>query len=98
VVFAVAPAARAIVAFAVLFTLPGAAILTVVRVDDPLTAVGTAVALSFTAETAVALVMIWTGWWHPGLAAAGVIAVSCAIIYDLYSGSLMAQAHDSELP
>jgi hypothetical protein len=51
----------------------------VVRVGDPVTALATAVVLNLTVET-VALVMIWTAWWQTGAAAAGIIAVSCAIL------------------
>jgi hypothetical protein len=79
-------AARAIVGFTVLFTLPGAAILTRVRIADPLAALATAIALSLSVDTAVALLMIWTGWWRPGAAAAVLLTTACGLfILDLYS-------------
>jgi hypothetical protein len=77
--------ARGIVAFAVLLTVPGAAILTRMRDIDPLVALLSAVILSLTVETAVALIMIWTGWWYPAAAAAALLAGSCAVfVHDLW--------------
>jgi hypothetical protein len=42
-----------------------------VGILTPLTAIAAAVVFGLTLETAVALVMIWTGWWYPGVAAWG---------------------------
>lgn len=87
VIASVSPVARAIVAFLLLLALPGAAVVAVVGIRTPLTAIAVAVVFSLTLETAVALAMIWTGWWYPGAAAVGIIAVSCAIFaYGLLSG------------
>jgi hypothetical protein len=45
--------------------IPGGALLTRLPCDGLLEAIGLAVALGFSIEAAGALVMIWTGWWHP---------------------------------
>lgn len=44
---------------------PGGALLTRLPLDGVLETVGLAVALGFSIEAGGALVMIWTGWWHP---------------------------------
>ena len=56
--------------------IPGGALLTRLPSDGVLEATGVAVALGFSIEAAAALVMIWSGWWHP--IAWAVILVSVA--------------------
>jgi hypothetical protein len=89
-------APRAIVAFAAMFLVPGAAITTAMPRIDPLTAVLASVVLSLAVDTAIALVLVWTGWWYPGAVVAVVLAGSCAVLirdmWPLHVGSL------SELP
>jgi hypothetical protein len=72
---------HAFVAFAVLFTVPGAALLVRSRFAGPLTAANV-LALSVAVETAIALTMIWTGWWHPEAAAVALGLGSCALFLD----------------
>jgi hypothetical protein len=60
--------------------LPGGALLTRLRVDDLVTALGLAVGLSMCAEAIGALAMVWTGWWHPVAFAIGLGVVACAAL------------------
>jgi hypothetical protein len=57
--------ARLLLVLAAACLIPGGALLTRLPVEDALEAFGLAVGLGFTVEAAGALVMIWTGWWHP---------------------------------
>jgi glycosyltransferase involved in cell wall biosynthesis len=67
---------------------PGGALLTRLPTDDGLEALGLAIGLSLGIETAGAIVMAWTGWWHPfawalllGLLASGVLLVDlCRVL------------------
>jgi hypothetical protein len=45
--------------------LPGGALLTRLPMEDALEAVALAVGVGFSIEAAGALMMVWTGWWHP---------------------------------
>lgn len=45
--------------------IPGAALLTRLPAQDPLEALALMVTASLCIEAIGALVMIWTGWWHP---------------------------------
>jgi hypothetical protein len=58
-------AARLLLVLAAACLIPGSALLTRLRVEDELEAAALAVGLGFTIEAAGALVMVWTGWWHP---------------------------------
>jgi hypothetical protein len=57
--------ARLVLLLAAACLIPGSALLTLLAVEDPLEACGLAVGLGFTVEAVGALVMVWTGWWHP---------------------------------
>lgn len=58
-------AARLLLVLAAACLVPGSALLTRLSVEDTLEAFGLAIGLGLTIETVGALVMIWTGWWHP---------------------------------
>jgi uncharacterized membrane protein len=60
--------------------IPGSAVLTRLPVEDVLEAFGLAVGLGFTIEAAGALVMVWTGRWHPFGWAIALGAVACAVL------------------
>jgi hypothetical protein len=60
--------------------IPGAAVLTRLPAQDPLDAIALAVALSLCIEAAGALVMIWTGWWHPVGWALALSATACTAL------------------
>jgi hypothetical protein len=63
---------------------PGGALLTRLPADDLLSAFSLAVGLSFCIEATGALVMIWTGWWHPvGFSFAIVALASAMLVLDL---------------
>ncbi|HWX44912.1 MAG TPA: hypothetical protein VNY52_06285, partial [Solirubrobacteraceae bacterium] len=59
---------------------PGGALLTRLGCDDLLSACGFAVGLSLCIETVGALVMIWTGWWHPLGFSLVLMAMACAVL------------------
>lgn len=74
--------ARLLLVLAAACLIPGSALLTLLPVEDPLEAFALAVGLGFTVEAVGALVMIWTGWWHPlgwaialGMVACGMLAL-----------------------
>ncbi len=73
-------AARLLLLLAAACLIPGSALLTLLPVEDPLEAFGLAVGLGFTIETAGALVMVWTGWWHPMGWAVVLGAIACAML------------------
>jgi hypothetical protein len=76
--------ARLLLVLAAACLVPGGALLTRLPVEDALEALGLAVGLSFCIETAGALVMVWTGWWHPfGWALALATAACVMLILDL---------------
>jgi hypothetical protein len=63
---------------------PGGAILRRLSVDESITFLALAVCFSFTVETAGALIMVWTGWWHPfGYAVALACAATALLLLDL---------------
>jgi hypothetical protein len=59
---------------------PGAAMLTLLGVDDLLSALGLAFALSFCIEGAGALAMIWSGVWHPVAFSLALVALAAAAL------------------
>lgn len=70
----------AVVVLAALCVIPGAACLTRLGADDPLTALALAVGLSLAIDTAVATSLAWSGLWHPELAAAAVLAGAAVLL------------------
>jgi uncharacterized membrane protein len=84
--------ARLMLVLAAACLIPGSALLTRLPVADPLEALGLAVGLGFCIETAGALVMVWTGWWHPfGWALALVTAAGALLVVDLRRVAVMAR-------
>jgi hypothetical protein len=82
-----ASAARVLLVLASACLIPGGALLTRLPVEDPLEALGVAIALGLTIEAAGALGMVWTGWWHP--LGWGVVLLSLAgvlLVLDLRRG------------
>jgi hypothetical protein len=64
--------------------LPGGAVLTRLECDGLVAAAALAVAISFCVEGAGALVMVWSGWWHPfGFALVLLLAAEAALAADL---------------
>ncbi len=72
--------ARGIVGLLALALLPGAAILTRLPLRSPLETVAFAIAISLAIDTALALVLVWTRWWHPGPVMAVVLGVSTVVL------------------
>lgn len=72
--------ARLLLALVAACLVPGGSLLTRLAVDDLLSALGLAIALSLGIETVGALVMIWTGWWHPLAYAVVLGAGSCLLL------------------
>jgi hypothetical protein len=76
--------ARLLLVLAAACLVPGGALLTRLATDDLLSAFGLAVGLSLCIETVGALVMIWTGWWHPLGFSLALMALACAaLVLDL---------------
>lgn len=73
-------AARLLLVLAAACLIPGSALLTRLPVEDVVEACGLAIGLGFAIETAGALVMVWTGWWHPFGWAIVLGAVACAVL------------------
>jgi hypothetical protein len=73
-------APRPFVAFAAAALVPGAALLTLWPVAEPVSWLGLAVALSIAVETCASLVLLWLGLWHPGGLAAALGALSCLLL------------------
>ena len=73
-------AARLLLVLAAACLIPGGALLTRLPVEDALEAFGLAVSLGFTVEAFGALVMVWTGWWHPFGWAIALGTVACAVL------------------
>lgn len=59
---------------------PGAAVLTLLPVKEHLEALALAVTLGISIETAGALAMVWTGWWHPVGWAVALGVTACLIL------------------
>lgn len=76
--------ARLVLVLATACLVPGAAILTLLRVDDVLEAAALAIGLGIALEALGPLVMIWTGFWHPVVwGALLAAAASLRLIQDL---------------
>ena len=73
-------AARLLLVLAAACLIPGSALLTRLPVEDVVEACGLAIGLGFAIEAAGALVMVWTGWWHPFGWAIALGAVACAVL------------------
>ena len=71
---------RPLLVLVALCLVPGAAVLTLLRVRDLLEGVVLAAVLGISILTAVALPMIWTGWWHPAEAAAGTLIAAALLL------------------
>jgi hypothetical protein len=80
--------ARAVIVFAAMAIVPGAAVMLRVPPTDAATAVGLTVALGLAIDTLVSLFMVWTGWWYPVAGAAVVGAISVVSILPDCRGSL----------
>jgi hypothetical protein len=66
-------------AFVVLLTVPGGALLSRLRVTGLVEWLGLAVALSLAVETAGALTLLWMDFWHPAIVA-GLLGVISAVV------------------
>jgi hypothetical protein len=73
-------AARLLLVLAAACLIPGSALLTRLSVEDAVEACGLAIGLGFAIEAAGALVMVWTGWWHPFGLAIALGTVSCVLL------------------
>lgn len=71
--------ARLLLVLAAACLIPGGALLTRLPVEDALEAIALSVGLGFTVEVAGALVMVWTGWWHPVGLALVLVAGACVL-------------------
>lgn len=71
--------ARLLLVLAGACVIPGSALLTRLPMEDALEAVGLAVGLGFSIEAAGALVMVWTGWWHPYGWALALVGAACVM-------------------
>jgi hypothetical protein len=71
--------ARLLLVLAGACLIPGGALLTRLPMEDVLEAVGLAVGLGFSIEAAGALVMVWTGWWHPYGWAIALVGAACVM-------------------
>lgn len=71
---------RTATALAAAVLVPGAAVAT--WFDAPTIEVGAALAvgLSVALETVVALLMLWTHWWHPEVAAGALLVASVVVL------------------
>lgn len=86
--FAAPQPARALLIFAAMVTVPGAAVMLRVSGTDATTAAGLTVAISLAIGTLASLAMVWTGWWHPVAGAAAVGTASVLSILPLCRGRL----------
>jgi hypothetical protein len=76
--------ARLLIVAAATCLAPGGAILRRLSVDESTGFIGLAICFSFAVETAGALIMVWTGWWHPfGYAVALACAATALLLFDL---------------
>jgi hypothetical protein len=80
--------ARAVIVFAAMAIVPGAAVMLRVPSTDAATALGLTVALGLAIDTLASLFMVWTGWWYPVAGAAVVGTISVLSILPECRGSL----------
>lgn len=73
-------APRAIAALLFLLIGPGLACVRLLRLDDPLTELALAVAVSLALETIVATALLATGYWSAGAALAALVAITLAAV------------------
>lgn len=73
---------RLVVTLATMALLPGVAVLTRLAPSDPAVWLGLAIAISLAVETAVSLVMAWSGQWYPAHVAGGLAAVCVLVLLD----------------
>ncbi|GAA0517017.1 hypothetical protein Ade02nite_84780 [Paractinoplanes deccanensis] len=76
----IAAPARTAAALLTLLVVPGGAVLARVRVSGWPEWLGLAVAVSLAGQTAAALAMVWTRWWHPPVLATAVAVLSAALL------------------
>jgi hypothetical protein len=93
VAFGGSSAVRLITVLVAFCVVPGAAFLGRVPLEDDFVgSLGLAIALSLAAETAVALIMIWTGWWHPRTLAFALGVASCSpVFFDLRACAVLSR-------
>jgi uncharacterized membrane protein len=76
--------ARPFAVFAAALLAPGAAVVTLLEVEDAATALALAVGVSLAVDVVAALALVWSGWWHPIVAGAAVAAcAAAALLVDL---------------
>jgi uncharacterized membrane protein len=73
-------AGRTIVTLLAALAVPGAALMIRMPVSDPAQGATLVVGLSLTVEVVVTLMMAWTGWWHPVVAAAALTGFTAAVL------------------
>jgi hypothetical protein len=73
-------AARIAVTFVAACLVPGGALIRYLRFDFGASWLAMATALSLAVNTLASLALVWTGWWHPALAAIALGAISALII------------------
>lgn len=82
------PEVRPFLVIAAALVLPGAAIVTRLRVQEPIATAALIISLSLAVDTAGALLLVWTGSFHPGALAADIVGASSALIFiDLCTGT-----------
>lgn len=71
---------RLLIVFVAASLIPGGALLTRLETNDVATALGLALGLSLGVEAVGALVMVWTGWWHPLGFSILLVAAACLLL------------------
>jgi hypothetical protein len=71
---------RPFLVFAAALIVPGAALLTLMDVREPLLAVAVAVAVSIAIDIVGSLLFVWTDFWHPAALAIALAAVSVGLL------------------
>jgi hypothetical protein len=74
------PSVRAYLIFAAALLLPGTAIMTRLHLGDLLATVSLAIGLSLAIDVAAALILVWSGWYHAAVVAAGLVVLSSGMI------------------
>lgn len=73
-------ALRAVVVFAAVLLVPGAAIVRYLHPNDLPSFLGLAVVISLAAATVTSMALIWLDWWHPLALAVATCVLSCALL------------------